>query len=94
MSDSGYRHENISCMTHDIHVDILLGCLSVCVTIACALRWGVALVGVISLLGFAHPRCGTPFKIHEKTTLCRGREYKEGRVVALRSIFVKYIRAI
>ena len=24
MSDSGYDHENISCMTYDIHVDIYL----------------------------------------------------------------------
>ena len=62
MSDLGYRHENISCMTCDIHVDILLGCLFDCVIIACALRWGVALVGVISLLGFAHPVVGPPFR--------------------------------
>ena len=60
-SDSGYEHESISCMTNDIHVDILLGCLFVCVAIACALRWGVALVGVISLLGYAHPVVGSPF---------------------------------
>ena len=47
MSDSGYGHEDISCMTYDIHVDILLGCVFVCATIACTLRWGVALVRVI-----------------------------------------------
>ena len=29
MSDSGYGHDNISCMTYDIHVDILLGCVFV-----------------------------------------------------------------
>ena len=45
MSDSGYGHEDISCMTYDIHVDILLTCVFVCVTIACGLRWGVTLVG-------------------------------------------------
>ena len=45
MSDSGYGHENISCMTYDIHVGILLGCLFDCATIAYALRWGVALEG-------------------------------------------------
>ena len=45
MSDVGYGHENISCMTYDIHVGILLGCLFDCATIACVLRWGVALVG-------------------------------------------------
>ena len=62
MSDSGYGHENISCMTCDIHVDILLGCLFDCAIVACALRWGVAFIGVISLLGFAHPVVGPPFK--------------------------------
>ena len=45
MSDSGYGHDDISCMTYDIHVDILLGCVFVCAIIVCALRWGVALVG-------------------------------------------------
>ena len=46
------------------------------------------------LLGFAHPVVGSPFQVHEKTTLLRGHEYEEGRVVALRSIFVKYIKII
>ena len=45
-------------------------------------------------IGLCSPRHGTPFKVHEKTALLRGREYEEGRVVALRSIFVKYIRTI
>ena len=62
MSDLGYGYENISCKTYGIHVDILLGCLFVCATIACALRWGVALVRVISLLGFAHPVMGPVFR--------------------------------
>ena len=30
----------------------------------------------------------------ERTTLLRGREYEEGRVVALDTIFVKYIETI
>ena len=47
MSDLRYGHEDISYMTYNIHVDILLGCLFVCATIAYALRWRVALVGVI-----------------------------------------------
>ena len=29
MSDSGYGHDDISCMKYDIHVDILLGCVFV-----------------------------------------------------------------
>ena len=27
MSDSGYGHDDISCMTYDIHVDALLRCV-------------------------------------------------------------------
>ena len=27
VSDSGYGHDDISCMTYDIHVDILLECV-------------------------------------------------------------------
>ena len=27
MSDSGFGHDDISCITYDIHVDILLGCV-------------------------------------------------------------------
>ena len=29
VSDSGYGHDDISCMTYDIHVDILLRCVFV-----------------------------------------------------------------
>ena len=29
MNDTGYGHDDISCMTYDIHVDILLGCVFV-----------------------------------------------------------------
>ena len=29
MSDSGSGHDDIPCMTYDIHVDILLGCVFV-----------------------------------------------------------------
>ena len=46
------------------------------------------------LLGVAHLVMGPSFQVHEKTTLLRGREYEEGRVVVLKSIFVKYIRTI
>ena len=48
----------------------------------------------IYLLGFAHPIAGSPFQVHEMTELLRGREYEEGRVVALNTMFVKYIRTI
>ena len=36
MSDSGCGHDDISCMTYDIHVDILLEWVFDCVIIACA----------------------------------------------------------
>ena len=48
----------------------------------------------IYLLGFAHPVVGSPFQVHERTTLFQGREYKEGQVVALNTMLVKYIRTI
>ena len=32
--------------------------------------------------------------VHERTTLLQGREYEEGRVVALNTMFVKYIGII
>ena len=54
-------------------------------------RWGVALVGVI-LTGHCSPRRGTHFQVqglHQWTALRRGRDYKEGRHVALENIFVK-----
>ena len=37
---------------------------------------------------------GSPFQVHERTALLRGREYEEGRVVALNTMFVKYIGTI
>ena len=63
-------------------------------TIACALRWGVASVEVYST-GHCSPRRGTPFKVQgvcRETSLNRGRHCEESRVVALVLTFVKYIR--
>ena len=59
--------------------------------IACALRCGVALVGVI-LMGHCSPRRGNPFQIHVMyrwLTLIRDRRCEENRTVALRNFFVK-----
>ena len=61
--------------------------------IACALRWGVDFVGDIST-GLCSPRSGNFFQVHDKTSLLRGREYEEDRVVALNTMFVKYLRII
>ena len=37
---------------------------------------------------------GSPFQLHERTTPLRGREYEEGWVVALNTMFIKYIGTI
>ena len=37
---------------------------------------------------------GSPFQVHERMALLRAREYEEGRVVALNTMFVKYIGTI
>ena len=37
---------------------------------------------------------GPPFQVHKRTVLLRGREYEEGQVVALNTMFVKYIVTI
>ena len=59
--------------------------------IACALRWGVALVGVI-LTEHCSPHRGTPFKVkvmYRRLTLIRDCRCEESRTVALRNLFVK-----
>ena len=59
--------------------------------IACALRWGVALVEVI-LTRHCSPRRGTPFQaqvMYRLLTLIRDRRCEESRTVALRNLFVK-----
>ena len=45
-------------------------------TIACALRWGVTLVGVYLYWALAHPVVGPPLQVRgecRETTLIRGR---------------------
>ena len=63
-------------------------------TIACALRWGVASVRVYSIR-HCLPRHGTPFQVQgvcKETALTRGCHCEESRVVDLVLTFVKYIR--
>ena len=69
-------------------------CFFVDMTITCALRWGVASIGVYSI-GHCSPRRETPFQVQgvcRETSLTRGRHCEESRVVALVLTFVKYIR--
>ena len=63
-------------------------------------RWGVALVGEI-FYWHCSPCYGTPFQVHgvyRETTLRRGRDYEEGRCVALilplNNIFILYKRIV
>ena len=59
--------------------------------IACPLRWGVALVGVI-LIGHCSPYRGTPFQVqvmYRWLALIRDRMCEESRAVALRNLFCK-----
>ena len=59
--------------------------------IACAFRWGVALIGVI-LTRYCSPRLRTPFQVqvmYRKLTLVRYRRYDESRTVALKNLIVK-----
>ena len=59
--------------------------------IACALRWGVALVGLI-LTGHCSPRRRNPFQVqvmYRRMTLIRDRGCEESQTVALRNLFVK-----
>ena len=37
---------------------------------------------------------GSLFQVHKRTVLLRGREYEESQVVALNTMFVKYIGTI
>ena len=59
--------------------------------IACALRWGVALIGVI-LTGHCSPCHGTPFQVqvmYKRLTLIWDSRCEESQTVALRNHFVK-----
>ena len=62
MSDSGYGHEDIPCMTYDIHVDIFtwmcMGWFDHCMNTLV----GSSPCKILSLLGFAHPVVGPPFR--------------------------------
>ena len=56
MGDAGYGHEDIPCMTYDIDIDIFtwmcIGWFDHC----------MSTYSILSLLGFAHPIVGPPFK--------------------------------
>ena len=62
--------------------------------IACALRWGVTLVGVYSSELYS-PRHETPFQVQgvcRETPLTRDHDFEGSQDVALINIFVNYIK--
>ena len=70
----------------------MLMCVLLCEhDIACALRWGVALVGII-LTGHCSLRRGTPFQVqvmYRRLVLIRDRRCEESQTTALKNLFVK-----
>ena len=75
------------------HVYVALGCVFDYATIACALRWGVALVGDYHYW-LCSPHRGTRFSGQvrcRRLTRIRDRTYEESQIVALIYIFCKYI---
>ena len=66
MSDSGYGHDDISCLTYDSHVDILLGSVDVCEgPLHVHFRKGVALVGKFDYWALLTPSWDPSFKYRE-----------------------------
>ena len=62
-------------------------------TIACALRWGVAFVGIFSIRR-GSPFMGKTFQVqskHQWTALIRGRSSTESRHMAFIILFVKSV---
>ena len=76
MSDSGYGHDDISCITYDIHVYSLLGCVDICDgPLHVYFRLVVAHVGKYNYW-HCSPRRGNPFQVQgvfRKTAPTRGR---------------------
>ena len=72
-------------LSRDIHDS--LECLFVCLdVIACALRWGVALVGDYHYWALLTPSWDPPFQVQVKCRRLiriRDRTYEESRIVAL-----------
>ena len=83
MSDSGYGHEDIPCMTYDIHVDIFtwmcMGLFDHCMSTYV----GSNSCRRLLLLGFVHPVVEPPFQLQvmrKRLTRIRDRRYEESRM--------------
>ena len=78
MSDSGYGHEDISCI--GIHVGILLECVLFFTIIACALRWGVIRVGDYYHWAFLTPSWDSPFRYTRRRRSLKAVSMKKARL--------------
>ena len=76
----------MACRHSGRHVYVTLGCVFDYATIACALRWEVALVGDYHYWAFLTPSWDPPFQVQvrcRRLTRIRDRTYEESRLVAL-----------
>ena len=76
----------MACRHSGRHGYVALGCVFDCATIACALRWGVALVGDYHYWALLTPSWDPPFKVQvrcRRLTRIRDRTYEESRIVTL-----------
>ena len=77
----------MACRHSSRHVYVALGCVFDYATIACALKWGVALVGDYHYWALLTPVVGPPFQVQVRcrrlTRRIRDRTYEESRIVAL-----------
>ena len=76
----------MACRHSGRHVYVALGCVFDFATIACALRWGVALVGDYHYWVLLIPLWDPPFQVQVRCRLLiriRDRTYEESWIVAL-----------
>ena len=76
----------MACRHSSRHVYVALGCVFDYATIACALRWGVALVGDYQYWALLTLSWDPPFQVQvgcRRLTHNRDSTYEESRIVAL-----------
>ena len=83
----------MACRHSGRHVYVALGCVFDYVIIACALRWGVALVGDYHYWHLLTPSWDPPFQVQvrcRRLTRIRDHTYEESRLVALMLLYDMY----
>ena len=84
-SQSHSWHIEFHSRLHNLNWNVFFFFFFCDMTITCALRWGVASVGVYCI-GHCSPHRGTTFQVQDRywrTTLNRGLNCEESRIVAL-----------